>query len=156
MDIAHKAGSIHKNADGLSIWALANTPDSPAYVPLEEEPQSPIEGINITYFETDFFEGVRESFKQDKNYHIFTSSLEKDCKDKALVSSLDEIRKNSYSEGRFHFFDGIIYHRTKNSFAMTSCSRFLIDTISHKIHDRIYSGHLSKYRTLERVKNCAW
>ncbi|MBW0572063.1 hypothetical protein O181_111778 [Austropuccinia psidii MF-1] len=33
-----KAGNIHKNADGLSRWALANTPDNPAYVPLEAEP----------------------------------------------------------------------------------------------------------------------
>ncbi|MBW0533656.1 hypothetical protein O181_073371 [Austropuccinia psidii MF-1] len=34
MTIAHKAGNIHKNADGLSSWALANAPDNPAYVPL--------------------------------------------------------------------------------------------------------------------------
>ncbi|MBW0528257.1 hypothetical protein O181_067972 [Austropuccinia psidii MF-1] len=30
MTIAHKAGNFHKKADGLSRWALANTPDSPA------------------------------------------------------------------------------------------------------------------------------
>ncbi|MBW0473539.1 hypothetical protein O181_013254 [Austropuccinia psidii MF-1] len=45
MTIVHKAGKIH---DGLSRWELANTPDNPAYVPLEAEPQIPIEGINIT------------------------------------------------------------------------------------------------------------
>ncbi|MBW0580490.1 hypothetical protein O181_120205 [Austropuccinia psidii MF-1] len=33
MTIVHKAGNIPKNADGLSIWALPNTPDNPAYVP---------------------------------------------------------------------------------------------------------------------------
>ncbi|MBW0536709.1 hypothetical protein O181_076424 [Austropuccinia psidii MF-1] len=48
MIIVHKSGNIHKNADGLSRLALANTPDSPAYVPLEEEPQIPIDGIKIT------------------------------------------------------------------------------------------------------------
>ncbi|MBW0590041.1 hypothetical protein O181_129756 [Austropuccinia psidii MF-1] len=48
MTIVHKAGNIHNNSDGLSRWALANTPDNPAYVPLEAEPQIPIEGINIT------------------------------------------------------------------------------------------------------------
>ncbi|MBW0559254.1 hypothetical protein O181_098969 [Austropuccinia psidii MF-1] len=37
--IGHKAGNIHKNADGLSRWALANTPDNTAFVPLEAEPQ---------------------------------------------------------------------------------------------------------------------
>ncbi|MBW0588334.1 hypothetical protein O181_128049 [Austropuccinia psidii MF-1] len=129
MTIAHKVGNIHKNADGLSGWALANTPDNPAYVPLEAEPQIPIEGINITDIRTEFFEEVRESSKQDKNFHIFTFLLDKYCKDTSLVNALDEVCKNFYSEGRFRLFDGIIYHRTK---------------------------HSCEDRTLEKVKNCAW
>ncbi|MBW0583218.1 hypothetical protein O181_122933 [Austropuccinia psidii MF-1] len=36
MTIVHKAGNIHNNAAGLSRWALANTPDNPSYVPLEQ------------------------------------------------------------------------------------------------------------------------
>ncbi|MBW0544543.1 hypothetical protein O181_084258 [Austropuccinia psidii MF-1] len=31
MTIVHKSGNIHKNADGLSRWALANTPENPAW-----------------------------------------------------------------------------------------------------------------------------
>ncbi|MBW0501464.1 hypothetical protein O181_041179 [Austropuccinia psidii MF-1] len=54
MTIAHKAGNIHKNDDGLSRPALVNTPDNPAYVPLEAEPQIPIEGIDITDIVTEF------------------------------------------------------------------------------------------------------
>ncbi|MBW0562836.1 hypothetical protein O181_102551 [Austropuccinia psidii MF-1] len=54
--IVHKAGNIHKKADGLSRWAVANTPDTPAYVPLQAEPQSPIEGINTNDIGTEFFE----------------------------------------------------------------------------------------------------
>ncbi|MBW0548109.1 hypothetical protein O181_087824 [Austropuccinia psidii MF-1] len=56
MTIVQKAATIHKNADGLSRWALANNTDNPAYVPLGEEPQIPIEGINRTYVGTEFFE----------------------------------------------------------------------------------------------------
>ncbi|MBW0514289.1 hypothetical protein O181_054004 [Austropuccinia psidii MF-1] len=37
--IVHKSGNIQKNANGFSRWALANTPDNPAYVHLEAEPQ---------------------------------------------------------------------------------------------------------------------
>ncbi|MBW0509005.1 hypothetical protein O181_048720 [Austropuccinia psidii MF-1] len=48
MTIVHKAGDIHKNSDGLSRWALSNTPEIPAYAPTGEEPKIPIEGINIT------------------------------------------------------------------------------------------------------------
>ncbi|MBW0552635.1 hypothetical protein O181_092350 [Austropuccinia psidii MF-1] len=67
MTIVYKAGSIHKNADGLSRWALANNPDNPAYVRLEAEPQIAIEGMNITDIGTEFFEEVRESYEQDNN-----------------------------------------------------------------------------------------
>ncbi|MBW0515333.1 hypothetical protein O181_055048 [Austropuccinia psidii MF-1] len=139
-----------------SAYALANTPDNPDYVPLEAEPQISIEGINITDIGTEFFEEVRESYKQDKNFHILTSLLDKDHKDTSLFNPLDQVWKNSYSEGRFHLFDGIIYHKTKHSCIMTLCSRLLINTILHECHDSIYSGHLSEDRTLEKVKNCAW
>ncbi|MBW0545243.1 hypothetical protein O181_084958 [Austropuccinia psidii MF-1] len=156
MTIVHKAGNIHKNSDGLNRWALANTPDNPGYVPLEAEPQIPIEEANITDIGTEFVEEVRESYKQYNNFHILTALLDKDCKDTYLVNALDEVWENSYSEGIFHLFDGIIYHRTKHSCVMKLCRRFLINTIFHEFHYIIYSGHLSEDRTLEKVKNCAW
>ncbi|MBW0531976.1 hypothetical protein O181_071691 [Austropuccinia psidii MF-1] len=56
MTIVHKAGNILKNSDVLNRLALANTPDNPAYVPLEAEPQIPIEGINITDIGTELLE----------------------------------------------------------------------------------------------------
>ncbi|MBW0543091.1 hypothetical protein O181_082806 [Austropuccinia psidii MF-1] len=62
MTRVHKAGKIHKNDEGLSGRALANTPDNPAYVPLEAEPQIPNEGIMITDIGTEFFEEFRESY----------------------------------------------------------------------------------------------
>ncbi|MBW0585952.1 hypothetical protein O181_125667 [Austropuccinia psidii MF-1] len=77
MNIVHKVGNIHNNADGLSRWSLANTPDNPAYAPLEAEPQIPIEGIDIADIGTEFFEELREYYKQDKNCHILTSLLDK-------------------------------------------------------------------------------
>ncbi|MBW0491060.1 hypothetical protein O181_030775 [Austropuccinia psidii MF-1] len=55
MTRVHKAGNIYRNADCLSRWALANTPANPAYVPLESEPQIPIEGIKITDIGTELF-----------------------------------------------------------------------------------------------------
>ncbi|MBW0510766.1 hypothetical protein O181_050481 [Austropuccinia psidii MF-1] len=89
MTIVHKAGNIQRNSDGLSRWALGNTPDNPDYVPLEAEPYIPIEGINITDIGTEFFEEVREYYKQDKNFHILTSLLDNDCKDTSLVNAMD-------------------------------------------------------------------
>ncbi|MBW0531832.1 hypothetical protein O181_071547 [Austropuccinia psidii MF-1] len=138
MNIVHKAGNIHKDADGLSRWELPNTSDNPAYVPTGAEPQIPSEGINITDVGTEFFEEVRESYKLDKNCHILTSLLDKDCKDAALDSSLDDIWKTSYDNGRFHLFDGILYHRYKHTCVMVLCSRMLINTILLECHDNIY------------------
>ncbi|MBW0586756.1 hypothetical protein O181_126471 [Austropuccinia psidii MF-1] len=87
MTIVHKAGSIHKNADGLSMWALVNTPDNPDYVPLEAEPHNPIEGIKKTYIGTEFFE-AGESYKEDNNLHILNLLLNKECKNTASVNAL--------------------------------------------------------------------
>ncbi|MBW0509078.1 hypothetical protein O181_048793 [Austropuccinia psidii MF-1] len=77
MNIFHKSGNIHKISDGLGRWALANTPDNPAHIPLEAEPLIPIKGINIIHIGAELFEEVRESYKQDKNCHILTSFLDK-------------------------------------------------------------------------------
>ncbi|MBW0575057.1 hypothetical protein O181_114772 [Austropuccinia psidii MF-1] len=91
MNIAHNKGNINNDYDGLSRWELANTPDTPAYGALKAEPHITTEGTNITEIGTEFFEKVSESYKQDKSFNILTSFLDKDCKDTALVTSLDEI-----------------------------------------------------------------
>ncbi|MBW0552670.1 hypothetical protein O181_092385 [Austropuccinia psidii MF-1] len=126
--IVHKTGNIHKNADGLSRWELPNTPENPAYGPTGAEPQIPIEEVKITDFGTEFFE-VRDSYNLNKNCHILTSLLHKYCKHAALANSLDDIWKTFYDNGRFHLFDGILYHRYKHTCVMVLCSRILISTI---------------------------
>ncbi|MBW0554635.1 hypothetical protein O181_094350 [Austropuccinia psidii MF-1] len=156
MTIVQKPGNIHKNADGLSRWELPNTPKNSAYVPTGAEPQIPIEGIKITDVGTEFFEEAIESYKLDKNCHIITSLLNKDFKDGALANSLDDIWKTSYDNGRFHLFDGILYHRSKHTCVMVLCSRMLINTILLECHDNIYSGNMFEERTMDRIKTCAW
>ncbi|MBW0528538.1 hypothetical protein O181_068253 [Austropuccinia psidii MF-1] len=154
--IVHKAANIQKNADGLSRWALPNTPDNPAYVHTCAEPQILIEGINITAVGTKFFEEARQSYKLDRNCHILTSLLDKDCKDASLANSLDDIWKTSYDNGRFHLFDGILYHRSNHTCVMVLHSRMLINTIMIECHDKICSQNLSEDRTMERLRTCAW
>ncbi|MBW0568679.1 hypothetical protein O181_108394 [Austropuccinia psidii MF-1] len=76
--IVHKCGNIDKNSDGLSRWALANTTENLAWVPQEEHH---IEGICVTDIGTEFFNQVKKSYKIDKNCHILSRILMKDCKD---------------------------------------------------------------------------
>ncbi|MBW0544895.1 hypothetical protein O181_084610 [Austropuccinia psidii MF-1] len=156
MTIVNKAGNFHNNADGLSRWALPNTPNNPAYVPIGAEPQIPISGINITDVGTEVFVEVRDSYKMDRNCHILTSLLDEDCKDASWANSLDDIWKASYDNGIFHLFDHILYHRSKHTCVMVLCSRMLINTILLECHDNIYSGHLSEDRTMERIKTGSW
>ncbi|MBW0537950.1 hypothetical protein O181_077665 [Austropuccinia psidii MF-1] len=153
MNIAHKSGNIHKNANGLSRVALENTPENPAWVPQEEHH---IEGICVTDIGTELFNRVKESYKMDKNCHISCQLLMKDCKEPSLSSKLDEIWKKAYDEGRFHPLYGILYHRTKHTCVITLTDRALINTILHECHDSVAAGHLSEDITLERVETCSW
>ncbi|MBW0589870.1 hypothetical protein O181_129585 [Austropuccinia psidii MF-1] len=153
MTIVHKSGNIHKNADGLSRWALANTPDNPAMVPKEEHH---IEGICVTDIGAEFFNKFKESYKMDNNCHILSQLLMKDCKDASLSFKLDEIWKKAYDERRFHILDGIPHHRRKHTCVMALTDRTLINTILLECHDGVVAGHLSEDTTLERVKTCSW
>ncbi|MBW0541925.1 hypothetical protein O181_081640 [Austropuccinia psidii MF-1] len=108
----HKSVNIHRTLDGLSRCALANTPKNLAWVPQEEHH---IEGICVTDIETEFFDQVKESYSIDTNFHILFQLLMKDFKDLALSSKLDEVWKKAYDEQKFHFLDGILYHRTTHT-----------------------------------------
>ncbi|MBW0499034.1 hypothetical protein O181_038749 [Austropuccinia psidii MF-1] len=132
MTIVHKSGNIHKSADGLSRWALANTPKNSAWVPQKEHH---IEAICVTDIGTKFFNQVKESYKMNNTYEIW---------------------KKAYDEGRFHLLDGILYHRPKHTCVITLKDRTLINTILNKFHDSVAYGHLSEDRTLESVKTCSW
>ncbi|MBW0568957.1 hypothetical protein O181_108672 [Austropuccinia psidii MF-1] len=92
MNIAHKSGNIHKNAYGLSRWALANRPKHPAWVPEEEHH---IEGICVADIGTESFNQVKERYKIDENCHILFQLLMEDCKDPSLSSKIDETWKKS-------------------------------------------------------------
>ncbi|MBW0525234.1 hypothetical protein O181_064949 [Austropuccinia psidii MF-1] len=109
MTIVHKAGNIHKNADGLSIWALENTPKDPAWVPQEEHH---IEAICVTDICTESFNQVKESYKMDKNCHILCQLLIKDCKDPSLSSKLDETWKKAVAAG--HLSEDRTLERVEN------------------------------------------
>ncbi|MBW0557515.1 hypothetical protein O181_097230 [Austropuccinia psidii MF-1] len=102
MTIVYKDGNIDKNADGLSRWPLPNNIDNPAYVPEVASPEIPIEGISATDLNTTFFEELRNSYTQDKNWRILCQLLNTHCKDNSLIHAFDEVWNKSYDEGRFH------------------------------------------------------
>ncbi|MBW0553529.1 hypothetical protein O181_093244 [Austropuccinia psidii MF-1] len=155
MTKVNKSGNLHNNSDSFSRWELLNTPYNPSYVPANSKPQIPIEGINITDVGTEFFKEVRESYKKDKNCHILTSLLEKYCKEKSLANSLDGIWRKSYDNGRFHLFEGILYHSSRHTCVMVLCSIMLINTVLLEFHENMYAGNLFEYEKMEPIKTCA-
>ncbi|MBW0554107.1 hypothetical protein O181_093822 [Austropuccinia psidii MF-1] len=78
MNIAHKSGITNKNADGLSRWALENTPENPEWVPQEEHH---IEGICVTDIGRELLNKATESYQIDENFHILCQLLMKDRKE---------------------------------------------------------------------------
>ncbi|MBW0531518.1 hypothetical protein O181_071233 [Austropuccinia psidii MF-1] len=129
MTIVHKDGNILKNSDELRRWPLPNEIDNPAYVPEEDSPQLPIEGIRVTDLNTNIFEEVRNTYTQDKNCSILFQLLTREYKYNYLIHVLDEIWKKSYDERRFHLIEDIIYHRTKHTCVMTVVERSLINVL---------------------------
>ncbi|MBW0502823.1 hypothetical protein O181_042538 [Austropuccinia psidii MF-1] len=91
MIIVRKDGNIHKNEDGMSRWPFTNNIVNPAYVPEEDSPQMPIEGISVIYLNTTFFEEVRNSHTQNRNCTILCQLLTNDRKDNSLIHASDEI-----------------------------------------------------------------
>ncbi|MBW0577013.1 hypothetical protein O181_116728 [Austropuccinia psidii MF-1] len=96
MTVIHKDGNIQKNADGLSRWQFPNDIENNAYVPEEDSPLIPIEGISATYLKTYLFEELRNSYIQDRNGRTLCQLLTKYSKDSCLIHSLDEIWKKAY------------------------------------------------------------
>ncbi|MBW0460814.1 hypothetical protein O181_000529 [Austropuccinia psidii MF-1] len=145
MTEVYKSGNILRKSDGFSRWALANTPENPAWVPQEE---NHIEGICVAENCTELFNKLKESYKMGKNCHIFCQLLMKYLEDPSLSSKPEEIWKKPYDEGRFHLLDRIPYSRTKHTPFMRLKDSTLINPILNQFHDSVVSGPLSEDRTL--------
>ncbi|POW13130.1 hypothetical protein PSHT_07866 [Puccinia striiformis] len=126
MTITHRDGLIHKNADGLSRWALPNDSDNPAFDKEDIIREVPIMAIASKHVQQD------------------------------LVAQLEEPWKGNFSAGRFVLLDGLLYRRTANHCALVLVSEDHIKTMLHECHDAISAGHFSKDRTLERLRILAW
>ncbi|MBW0468803.1 hypothetical protein O181_008518 [Austropuccinia psidii MF-1] len=153
MTVVFKSQNIHKGADVLSRWAVADILENPAWVSQEEHH---IEGICVTEIGAELFNKVQKCYNMDKDFHILCQLLMKAFKDPLISSKVDEIWKKAYDEGRLNLLDGALYHRNKKTCVFTLKDRPLINTIPNEFHDSVVYGHLSEDSTLKRVKTCSW
>jgi hypothetical protein len=155
MTIVHKAGAKHRNADGLSRWALPNTPDNPAW-DAEDEDIFPILGIHVCDLDIAFYELVQSSYKDDLEMLKLIDILSNSNSPPELIASLPPVLSKPYAEGKFTLLDGLLYYRHRHSSVLVLCDKAQIDNILYECHDNINSGHFSEDRTVERVKQTAW
>ncbi|MBW0581353.1 hypothetical protein O181_121068 [Austropuccinia psidii MF-1] len=95
MTIVHKSGNIHKNADGLSRWALANTPENSAWVPQEDHH---IEAICVTDNGTEFVNQLDEIWKKaydEGRFHLLDRMLYHRTKQTCVITLTDRTLINT-------------------------------------------------------------
>ncbi|KAI7943624.1 hypothetical protein MJO28_011152 [Puccinia striiformis f. sp. tritici] len=155
MTIVHKSGSKHQNADGLSRWALPNTPDNPAYVS-EDEDIFPILGIHACDLDSAFYEVVKQSYSSNCELNTLINILTTNNNNPELIASLPKELVQHYQLGKFSLLDGLLYFRHTHSSVIVLNDKKHILSILSECHDGITSAHLSEERTLEKVKQTAW
>ncbi|KAI7956963.1 hypothetical protein MJO28_004058 [Puccinia striiformis f. sp. tritici] len=156
MTITHRDGVIHKNADGLSRWALPNDSTNPAYDEEELTREVPIMAIAVSGLSTDFWDSVEASYEANRNTACLMSLLRSKHSQPDLITQLEEPWKANFSAGRFVLLDGLLYHRSGNHCTLVLVSEEHITTVLNKCHDGFTAGHFSKDRTIERLRVLAW
>jgi hypothetical protein len=113
MTIIHKEGAKNKNVDGLSRWALPNTPENPAYGP-EDNDIFPILGIHVCDLDEAFYELVRQSYNADCEMLKLVNILSNDNSPPELIASLPDTLSKHYKKGKFTLLDGLLYFRNRH------------------------------------------
>jgi hypothetical protein len=107
MTIIHKSGKKLSNADGLSRWALPNTPDNPAWDP-EDEDIFPILGIHVCDLDEDYYTLIKDSYQSHPEFVKLIDILSNENSSHELIASLPPWLSKPYSSGKFSLLDGIL------------------------------------------------
>ncbi|MBW0515487.1 hypothetical protein O181_055202 [Austropuccinia psidii MF-1] len=144
-----------KNKFRFSEWAPeSGTPDSGNTN--SEGTETPILGIRSSEFHTEFFNAVMKTYAKDKQCGILLQLLQQKYRSPELESQLEEPWLRDYKDSKFFLIDVLLYHREKQTSALTIIDRDHISLILQECHDFPYMGHMSEDRTKQRVARTAW
>ncbi|MBW0463314.1 hypothetical protein O181_003029 [Austropuccinia psidii MF-1] len=139
----------------FSEWAPeSGTPDSGNTN--SEGTETPILGISSSEFHTEFFNAVIKTYDKHKKCGILLQLLQQRYRIPELESQLEEPWLRDYKDNNFFLIHGLLYHRERHTIALTIIDRDHISLILQECHDCPYMGHMSEYRTKERVASTAW
>ncbi|MBW0469243.1 hypothetical protein O181_008958 [Austropuccinia psidii MF-1] len=139
----------------FSEWAPeSGTPDSEDTD--SEGKETTILGICSSQMHNEFFKAVIKTYSKHKQCGILLQLLQQKYRSPELESQLQEPWSRDYKENRFFLIHGLLYHREKHTSALKVVGRDHISLILQECHDFPYMGHMSEYRTKERVASTAW
>ncbi|MBW0480536.1 hypothetical protein O181_020251 [Austropuccinia psidii MF-1] len=118
--------------------------------------ETPILGISPSELHNEFFNALLKSYAKHKQCGILLQLLQQKYRSPELESHLEEPWLRAYKENKFFLVDGLLYHREKNTSALTVVDRDHISLILQECHNCPYMGHMSEDRTKERVASAAW
>ncbi|MBW0473989.1 hypothetical protein O181_013704 [Austropuccinia psidii MF-1] len=121
-----------------------------------EGTESPILGISSSELHNEFFNAVMKTYAKHKQCGILLKLLQQKYRSPEMESQLEEPWLRDYKDNRVFLIDGLIYHREKNTIALTLVNRDYISLILQECHDCPYMGHMSEDRTKARVASTAW
>ncbi|MBW0527104.1 hypothetical protein O181_066819 [Austropuccinia psidii MF-1] len=161
MTIIYKKRKSHTNADGVIRWPLDNVKSNPAYYP-EIVAKIPIHSmeidrrLNFRFSELAPESGTPDSEDTDSECGILLQLLQQKYRSPELESQLEEPWLRDYKDNTSFLIDGLIYHREKQTSALTVIDRDHLSLILQEFNDCPYMGHISEDRTKERVASTAW
>ncbi|MBW0509345.1 hypothetical protein O181_049060 [Austropuccinia psidii MF-1] len=130
------------------------TPES-EYIETEGT-ENPILGISSSELHNEFFSPVMKAYAKHKQCSILLQLLQQRYRSPELESQLEEPWWRDYKDNKCFLIDGLLYNRGKHITSLTVIDSDHISLILQECHDCPYRGHMSEYRTKERVKSTAW
>ncbi|MBW0562213.1 hypothetical protein O181_101928 [Austropuccinia psidii MF-1] len=116
-----------------------------------EGTETPILAISSSELQNKFFSAVLKSYAKHKKCSILSQLLQEKYRSQELESQLEEPWLRAYKDNKFFLIGGLLYHREKQTSALTVVDRDHISLILQEFHDCPYMGHMSEDRTKERV-----
>ncbi|MBW0559492.1 hypothetical protein O181_099207 [Austropuccinia psidii MF-1] len=80
-------------------------------------------GISSSEIHTEFFNAVMKTYAKHKQGGILLQLLQKKYRSPELESQLEEPWLRDYKENKFFLIEGLLYHREKNTTALTIIDR---------------------------------
>ncbi|MBW0474827.1 hypothetical protein O181_014542 [Austropuccinia psidii MF-1] len=129
---------------------------SDGYITEPEGKENAPLAISSSELHNEFFISVTKTHSKHKQCSTLFQILQPKYGRPELESMLDGPWLREFRDKNVSLIDGLLYHREKNTSALTLIDRDHVSQILKECHDYPYMEHMGEYRTKERVSSTAW